>query len=205
MSIQKQFIVRYRAEGHVRFQGPEQLSDVELAQQLTNKISAIDGVYGVTVFRRQRKLSIRYQEAAIDFVALAKRLFQLIAELDKQGDFERKAVQKVEPALKSRLQQKFKNLKVSRWANEKYGEAKETVQAAKVITKLGLKKPNALVKDPEKAIIDFFNDILVLYLIKLHWTRITQEWIPRPIVHRYEWMAVFYMFYLLIRSRRPKK
>ncbi len=49
--------------------------------------------------------------------------------------------------------------------------AKETVQAAKVLTKLGLKKPKAFLKDPEKSIIDFLNDILVLFLIKLHWEK----------------------------------
>jgi len=38
---------------------------------------------------------------------------------------------------------------------EKFGDAKETVQAAKVITRLGMKKPTAFMKDPEKAIIDF--------------------------------------------------
>lgn len=106
---------------------------------------------------------------------------------------------------KKTLKQRLKNLKVSRWFNEKYTAGKETVQAAKIVGKIGLKGPNALVKDPEKAIIDFLNDVLTLYLIKLHWSRITQEWIPKPLVYRYEWMATFYMFYLLIRSRRPLK
>jgi hypothetical protein len=69
---------------------------------------------------------------------------------------------------------------------------------------LGLKNKKSLLNDPEKAIIDFFNDILVLYLIKLHWTRITKEWIPKPWAFRYQWMAIFYLFYLLMRSRRPK-
>lgn len=205
MSIQKQFVVRYRADGHVRFQVPEQLSDATVARLITNKISQIDGVYNVKVFRSQQKLSIRYQEAVCDFTGLARQLFQIITELEQDGWFERKVVQQAKPTVKERVQGKLKNLKATRWASEKYGEAKETLHAAKVITKLGLKKPQALVKDPEKAIIDFLNDILVLYLIKLHWQRITQEWIPRPVVHRYEWMAVFYMFYLLIRSRKPKK
>jgi hypothetical protein len=72
------------------------------------------------------------------------------------------------------------------------------------VGKIGTKGPKALFKDPEKATIDFLNDVLVLYLIKTHWTRITQEWLVKPIVHRYEWMAVFYLFFLLVRSRRPK-
>ncbi len=205
MSLQKQIFVRYRVDGHVRFQLPEPFSGTLAAQKLTDEIASIDGVYDVKLFRRQRKLSIRYHETVCDFVILARQLHRIISELERQGWFERKIERETEVTLKSQLQQKFKESRFSRWASEKYGETKETIQAAKVITKLGLKKPKALVKDPEKAIIDFLNDVLVLYLIKIHWTRITQEWIPRPIVHRYEWMAVFYMFYLLIRSRKPKK
>lgn len=205
MSIQKQFIVRYRVDGHVRFQVPEPVCEESVANLITEKMSRIDGVYNVKIYRRQQKLSIRYQEAVCDFKGLARQLSRIITELDQQGWFERNVVEQPGSTVTRRLQDKLKNLKASRWASEKYGEAKETLQAAKVITKLGLKKPQALVKDPEKAIIDFLNDVLVLYLIKIHWHRITQEWIPRPIVHRYEWMAVFYMFYLLIRSRKPKK
>jgi hypothetical protein len=52
--------------------------------------------------------------------------------------------------------------------------------------------------------IDFFNDILVLFLIKLHWTNITQQWLLKPLKYRYEWMALFYMFFLLVRSRKKK-
>ena len=205
MSIQKQFIVRYRVDGHVRFQVPEQLSDATVAETVMDKISAIDGVYGVKIFRRQRKLAIHYQEGVCDFVDLAKQLFQIIDELDKKGWFDKRVNYETMQTKKNTLKDRAKNLKVSRWFSEKYGETKETLHAAKIITKLGLKKPNALVKDPEKVIIEFLNDILVLYLVKIHWTRITKEWIPRPFVYRYEWMAVFYMFYLLVRSRRPKK
>lgn len=205
MSIQKRFVVRYRTEGHVRFQVPEQLADAAVAQQINDRISAITGVYAVSVFRRQRKLSIRFQEAACDFSSLARQLFHIIADMEKEGWFEPKVRARESVKAESKIKQKLKNLRISRWASDKYGDAKETLHAAKVITKLGMKKPNGLVKDPEKAIIDFFNDILVLFLIKLHWPQITKEWLPRPWVHRYEWMAVFYMFYLLMRSRKPKK
>jgi len=44
----------------------------------------------------------------------------------------------------------------------------------------------------------------VLFMIRLHWNNITQLWIVSPFKYRYEWMAVFYMVYLLVRSRKPK-
>jgi len=58
--------------------------------------------------------------------------------------------------------------------------------------------------DPEKAVISFLNDILVLFLIKLHWNDITQKWLLKPFMYRYEWMALFYLFFLLVRSRKQK-
>ena len=207
MSIQKKFIIRYRDDGHVRFEIPEQLCDKAVANLLTDEILKIEGVYRVRIFRKQGKLSVNYQEAVCDFALLAKRLFQLISELDKQGLLVAQVVNEVGSNQKTQwnIKARVKDWKASRWATRKYSDAKETVQAAKVITKLGLKKPNSFIKDPEKAIIDFLNDILVLYLIKLHWTRITQEWLPRPWLHRYHWTAVFYLFYLLMRSRKPKQ
>jgi len=206
MSIQKEVTVRYRSEGHVRFEIPEQLCDEVVAKLFSARAQEIEGIYKVDLFRKQKKLSIRYQEVICEFNQLANQLFQLISELDQQGLLVAKVVNEVSSQqweswdLKSRV----KSWKASRWAAGKYSDVKETVQAAKIITKLGLKKPKSLIKDPEKAIIDFLNDVLVLYLIRLHWTRITQEWILKPWTFRYQWSAVFYLFYLLMRSRKPK-
>jgi hypothetical protein len=56
----------------------------------------------------------------------------------------------------------------------------------------------------ESTVVEFLNDALVLFLIKLHWHMITQHWLREPWRYRYEWMAAIYMIYLLVRSRRPK-
>jgi hypothetical protein len=198
MSIQKEFVLRYRAAGHVRFQIPALVCEQAVANQLTNKLLAIAGVYRVNLYRGQQKLSIRYQETVCDFPCLARQLFQLLDELDL------KSVAQVNDSWQEKAKAKLDNFKVTRWTKQKYADAKETIHAAKIITKLGMKKPQAFVNDPEKAAIDFFNDILVLFLIKLHWTNITQQWLVKPLKYRYEWMALFYMFFLLVRSRRKK-
>lgn len=207
MSIQKEFILRYQIEGHVRFQIPAQLCDAGVAKVVSDGISAIDGVYRVNLYRSQQKLSIRYQESVTDFKTFAKQLFTLLSTLDAQGGLQPKPKEisgRFAP-LKAKASAKMDNFKLTRWAKAKYVETKETVQAATIITKLGLKKPTAFIKDPEKAIIDFLNDVLVLFMIRLHWPAITQQWILRPLQYRYEWMALFYMVFLLVRSRRPKK
>jgi hypothetical protein len=130
-------------------------------------------------------------------------LFHLLADLEKKGALKPKPVSK-SVLWKEKAKSRLDGFKATRWAKEKFGDAKETVQAAKVIGKLGMKKPTAFMKDPEKAIIDFLNDILVLFLIRLHWNDITQNWLVKPLKYRYEWMALFYMFFLLVRSRKQK-
>ena len=203
MSIQKECVLRYREDGHVRFQIPAQLCKIDAANAITTGISGIEGVYRVKLYRSQQKLSIRFNEVACDFKSLARQLFALLAELEQQGALQTQQVPTV-AQWKGKLSTKLDTFKVTRWAKEKLDEAKETVQAAKVLTKLGINKPKAFLKDPEKSIIDFLNDILVLFLIKLHWGEITQNWLVKPLKYRYEWMALFYMFFLLVRSRRQK-
>jgi hypothetical protein len=203
MSIQKEFVLRYRADGHVRFQIPAQVCNVDAAKAVTDGISGMDGVYRVNLYRSQQKLSIRFNESVYDFKSLARQLFHLLADLEKKGALKPKPVSK-SVLWKEKAKSRLDGFKATRWAKEKFGDAKETVQAAKVIGKLGMKKPTAFMKDPEKAIIDFLNDILVLFLIRLHWNDITQNWLVKPLKYRYEWMALFYMFFLLVRSRKQK-
>ncbi|MEI7994912.1 MAG: hypothetical protein WCH01_08430 [Methylococcaceae bacterium] len=203
MSIQKEFVLRYREDGHVRFQIPARICNIDVAKALTDGISGIDGVYRVNLYRSQQKLSIRFKESVCDFKSVAKQMFDLLTDLENKGELKPKPVSK-STLWKEKAKAKLDDFKATRWAKEKFGNAKETVQAAKVITRLGMKKPTAFMKDPEKTIIDFLNDILVLFLIRLHWNDITQHWLLKPLKHRYEWMALFYMFFLLVRSRKQK-
>lgn len=206
MSIQKQCVLRHRSEGHVRFQLPAELCQKSVAENFATKINAFEGVYRVNFYARQKKVSIRFQETVCDFTQLVKQLFALIETLEKSGALNVEVEKKPSVIAKwnAKISKKADKFATTRWLKAKAVEVKETFQAAKIITKLSLKKPNALIKDPEKAIIDFLNDILVLFLIRLHWEHITKLWLLNPFKYRYEWLATFYMFFLLIRSRRPK-
>lgn len=202
MAIQKEFVLRYRGEGHVRFKIPQVVTQEHAARQICDQLLAIDGVTAVRLFRRSEKLAIHYHETALSFKELAKKLFDLLDVLEQQGCFVTQVLVPVPQKKRLSLKQKLKASRINRWLDEKMLAAKETAQAARVIGKISTKGPKALINNPEKAIIDFLNDILVLYLIKVHWTRITQQWLVKPIVHRYEWMATFYLFFLLVRSRK---
>lgn len=201
MAIQKQFILRYREEGHVRFQMPARFCEPDTAAALTAALSKLDGVYRVNVYRSARKLSIRYQETRCDFKTLATHLYQRVAELEQKpaASLQPQRLDKVVANVKDRLRQSAPSL----WVKQKWDEARETAQAARILAN-GLKKNKAIIDNPEKFVTDFFNDVLALYLIKLHWEPITKQWIPNPFKYRYEWLAVSYLLYLLMRSRNPK-
>lgn len=207
MTIQREFVLRYRSKGHVRFQVPERICSATVSTIIENRVAAIAGVSKVRFFRTRRKLSIRFDETVCRFVDLAKQLFDLLVDLEQSGLLQRESERIIgsDSKWRTRVAGKLNSFKAGRWLKGKYSDAKETVQAAKVITKLGMKRPKAFVRDPEQAIINFLNDILVLYLIKIHWRRVTKEWIPNPFKYRYEWLAVWYLFFLLVRSRKPKK
>jgi len=137
MSIQKEFVLRYNVDGHVRFEIPARICTVDVAKAVTDGISGIDGVYRVNLYRNQQKLSIRFNDAVCDFKSLARQLFDLLTDLDTKG-----ALKPTPVSTSTRWKEKAKagldDFKITRWAKEKFGAAKETVQAAKVITRLGV-------------------------------------------------------------------
>ncbi|MFZ2725682.1 MAG: hypothetical protein WAX77_05495 [Methylococcaceae bacterium] len=204
MTIQKQFILRYKEFGHVRFEIPALYTESLNAKALSQALTKIEGVYRVKVFNSQQKLSIRYNEYSCDFTTLVKALFQIITELESKRLQEQQSLSAKKARVKESIKEKVKHWKVSKWFKQRVEDAKDTVQAAKIVSKIGLKKNKAFLKDPEKTIIDFLNDVLTLFLIRLHWDHIVKLWIPNPFKYRNEWLAVFYMIFLLMRSRRPK-
>ena len=139
MSIQKEFVLRYREDGHVRFQIPTQICNDDAAKAVTDGILDIDGVYRVKLYRSQQKLSIRFQESVCDFKSLARQLFDLLADLETTGALKPKPISK-SALWKEKAKSKLDDFKATRWAKEKFGDAKETVQAAKVITRLASRR-----------------------------------------------------------------
>ncbi|OQK15933.1 hypothetical protein AU255_17285 [Methyloprofundus sedimenti] len=202
MSIQKEIILRYKSSGHVRFQIPERLCSDEVASFVSDAIRDFEGVYRVNLFSNKRKLSIRFTEESVSLQELAKQLIELLTDLENKGFFNAKP----DTVTSSRFTKNLKmpNWKGTRWAKEKYTETKETAQAISILAKLGLKKKPEILANPEKTLITFFNDVLVLFLIKIHWKLITKKWILEPLKYRYQWLTIFYLMFLFIRSKTTK-
>ncbi|NOQ15045.1 MAG: hypothetical protein GQ583_11285 [Methyloprofundus sp.] len=202
MPIQQEIILRYKSSGHVRFQIPAYLCSDEVAPFVSDAIENIGGVYRVNLFRNKKKLSIRFIEENLSFQELAQQLFALLAEFDKKGLF--KAKPRTINARNIKESLKISDWKGVNWAKDKYSETKETAQAIGILTKFGLKKKPEILANPEKTLITFFNDVLVLFLIKTHWKLITKKWLLSPMKYRYQWITIFYLMYLFIRSKTNK-
>ena len=191
MSIAKQIIVRYRAEGHVRFAVPSEVCQPQAAQQLERQLKQVEGIYRVDLHRGQGKLSIRYIEGVTDFKTVARALFDALGSIEAQPACCANSItQKEEQSDKG-------------WLQAKYQEVRETFTALGIVTRT--LKPSALTPEQEKFTVEFLTDILVLYLIKQHWHLIMSHWIRSPWQYRSEWMATIYMIFLLVRSKKPKK
>lgn len=193
MSLKKQIILRYSSAGHVRFDLPAQLCDAAARSHIESALRTLEGIYRVSLSPGSRKLSVRFDIAVCELKTIARKLSALVDAGLGQGGGAREMVAAGGAA------------GPFRWLREKAQEAGETLEALKIVARRGVKNSSKLVTPGrERGVIEFFNDVLVLYLIKLHWHMITQHWLRQPLRYRYEWMAVFYMIFLLVRSRRPR-
>ena len=190
-SIAKQIIVRYRAEGQVRFAVPSEVCQPLAAQHLEMKLKQVEGIYRVDLHRGQGKLSIRYTEGVTHFKLVARALFDALGSIETQ------------PACCANSIAHKEEQNDKGWLQAKYQEVKETITALGIVTRT--LKPSALNPEQEKFTVEFLTDILVLYLIKQHWHLIMSHWIRSPWQYRSEWMATIYMIFLLVRSKKPKK
>lgn len=188
--------VRHRAPGHIRFDLPEQLCTAQAVAHLERGLGAIDGVYRVAVFPGFRKLSIRWTEEVCDLGTIVRHLAALVDGIGAAGLPSPAPSGLIETIKRSapvaRLRARYDDLK-----------AKGDIVAGLVAMKMGRKTPLPL--EARDWFVHFANDLVVFYLVRLHWHRIIGQWMPNPWAFRYQWLAVVYLTFLLVRHRKAKK
>jgi len=205
-ALARQVVVRYRGDGHVRFALPAQLCEEPYAAVVEESLRELPGVYRVTLYRRQGKLSVFYDRHACSLHDVARCLHATLAA---------PAAQMQRAATVAAMAHKLHVAKPLQWLKDKTGQAKAKFTDVKAKAQL-LSRFAALqihsqpvLKEvfTEKAAINFVNDIVVFYLIKVHWDMITQKWLKHPLQYRNAWLSTFYLVFLLVRYRKqpPKK
>ncbi|MCX7897713.1 MAG: hypothetical protein N2441_07560 [Rhodocyclaceae bacterium] len=167
-----------RAPGFLRLRLPLALRRPEIGQRLEAELSALPGMRYVCWHTPEGKLALRFDPRRLEEKWLAARLFAMLA---KYADQEPRAEDEPVPTLGERL-----------------GDLK-----ARLIT-LAPHPLRPLIEraTTEKALLNFANDVLLFYLIRVHWSLISERWLKAPAKHLDAWLAVFYLFFLLVRFRR---
>lgn len=196
--------VRHRAPGHVRFDLPETLRTPAAAALLEAGLRQQEGVYRVTVFTGAGKLSIRWAEEVCGLAEVVRRLAAVVADI---ADGAVAAVTLPVPVAGAggTLLERVRNAAPVARLRARYHDlkAKAVVLNQIVALKTGRKVPMPF--DAKDWALHFANDLVVYYLIRVHWDRIVRLWLPRPWTYRYQWATVVYLVFLLVRFRKAAK
>ena len=195
MSTNQRIILRYRGEGHLRFELPKELLESAFCDRLTDALMGQLGIYRTTVYSRLGKLSIRYFPGLTDVKTIAHFLSAQVSLL--------------EPQLHGNVGAAPTGLArgdvfvASDWIDRAIHETQETLSATGIVLRRLFGETDSA-NGPPRLMLEFFTDLLVLWLIKTHWHLITQHWLKRPWTFRYEWSASLYLIFLLVRSKKTK-
>ena len=204
-ALSRQIVVRYRDPGHVRFALPAELCSLAAANVIETALRRQDGVYRVTIHAAERKLSVFYDEHVCDLHAVACRLFAALGELPTGDDTATMAAPEdlvtAAPPAKTRYASAGLNIeaRARRALRRVMQEMSRHPQLRGVQERVQPMLESALT---EQAIINFLNDLLAFYLIRVHWDLITQRWLREPLKFRYAWLTIFYLVFLLVRYRK---
>lgn len=194
-SLARQIVVRYRGDGHVRFGLPAALCAEPHAAAIEDGLRRLGGVYRVTLYRRQAKLSVFYDRHACDLGDVARALHGLLGGLAGAAPEKPGVAGRLRAAADPRPWLKRQSERAKTWLAEWRFKARLMKD---VITY----HPQMQGIFSERAILGFMNDLVTFYLIKVHWDLITQKWLKSPIKYRNAWLSTFYLVFLLVRSRK---
>ena len=195
--------VRHRSPGHVRFDLPEPLRSHEAAAVLEDGLGRMEGVYRVHVFLGAGKLSIRYMEDVCTLAHIANALASLVAEaVDMDAPPPSVPVVTNGEVVPPGWLERLKDASPVRAVRQRYDDLKAKIDLVSKIVAIKTGKPVPGGVDVQEWLIHFCNDLVAFYLIRQHWDRIIGQWLPRPWAHRYQWMTVVYLTFLLVRYRK---
>jgi hypothetical protein len=207
-ALARQILLRHRSDGHLRFDLPAPLCEGPVAAALEGHLRGLAGVYRVTVYRSQGKLSIFFDHHACTLHEVVRHLhaglaacLALAGSPPARSETEADAVQ---PAAAGGRIHPWS------WVRQKTDQARARLadlkDKARLITQIvrlqAEHQPMLKSALSEKAAINFFNDIVVFYLIKVHWDMITGQWLKQPLKYRNAWLSTFYLVFLLVRYRK---
>lgn len=201
-ALSRQIIVRYRGTGHTRFALPPALCGGFVATLIEESLRSLPGVYRVTIYRPQGKLSVYYDPHACGLHDMARRFEGALGALANS------AARRLGEAPVAPVTPKAGD-RALEWLEEATGNLKAKAAQWKTSARLVAQLVSTQAGTPgltgvlsEHSGISFANDVVVFYLIKHHWESITKRWLKEPLKYRYAWLTTFYLVFLLVRFRK---
>ncbi len=192
--LARRIAVLYRGPGFLRLGLPDELCRPEVAQAIARGLAATPGAAAATVDPDGRRVSIRFEASTVSAGQVARALFALVAGLPAAGESPDESSAQPQASFANGLQPVLDRLKAMLTPATPPAEGSLQARFQPLVE-------SALT---EKAITNFFNDIVAFYLIKTHWDLITKRWLQNPVAHSNAWLTVFYLVFLLVRYRKSQ-
>jgi hypothetical protein len=153
------------------------------------------GVQRVTLLTAEGKLAVRFDPHVASHGGIALRLKHLLAALpEAEAAAEPSSAEAALVQTAAAAQESHQSLGLA----TRIDDLRERLIAAAP----DRFRPMVESATTEKAVTNFFNDIVAFYLIKVHWELIVNRWIKDPVKYGNAWLTVFYLVFLLVRYRK---
>lgn len=182
--------VLLRDAGYLRLRLPPELRTPDAGAAIENGLGGMAGVQRVTLLTAEGKLAVRFDPHVATHGGIALRLKSLLAALPEAEAAAAASPAETAPALAVAAGQPGLALRID--------DMREKLIAATP----DRFRPMVESATTEKAVTNFFNDIVAFYLIKVHWDLIVNRWIKDPVKYGNAWLTVFYLVFLLVRYRK---
>lgn len=187
-------VVCHRERGFLRLELPAELCTPDIAADLDAGMRTLTGVLSAAVDTGWQRISIRYDATRLTTAQVARQLFDVVdaLPLDTAPTPDAPASSPPPWSLEQGFQPLLDKLKARLLPAEPPPAGSLQARFLPIVD-------SALT---EKAITNFFNDIVAFYLIRVHWDLITKRWLQNPLAYGNAWLATFYLVFLLVRYRK---
>lgn len=187
--------VLLRDTGYLRLRLPPALRTPEAGAAIESGLGGMAGVQRVTLLTAEGKLAVRFDPHVASHGGIALRIKHLLAALPEAETTAQPAPAEAGmPAAAAAPQEPQVLLGFAL----RFDDMRERLIAAAP----DRFRPMVESATTEKAVTNFFNDIVAFYLIKVHWDLIVNRWIKDPVKFGNAWLTVFYLVFLLVRYRK---
>jgi hypothetical protein len=180
--------VLQREEGYLRLRLPGPLRTPDFGATLESSLQALSGVMRTSWLTVEGKLAVRFDPQRLTHAEVARRI---------------KALLPAEPPADSPTNLPAEPMPFqAEPTSVGMAERLEDLRAKLIAAAPERFRPLVESATTEKAVTNFFNDIVAFYLIKTHWDLIVKYWIKDPLKFSNAWLTVFYLVFLLVRYRK---